>query len=85
VTMVAKAVEAVGDDPAKIAEYLHDQTFDLPGYSFKMGWTPWGELATAQPMFSIASAGPAPAGVNEAGTWYPQKLLLPDPLEPYSP
>jgi branched-chain amino acid transport system substrate-binding protein len=85
VTMVAKAAEAVGDDPAKIAEYLHGQTFDLPGYSFKMGWTPWGELATAQPMFSVASAGPAPAGVNEAGTWYPQKLLLPDPLEPYSP
>jgi branched-chain amino acid transport system substrate-binding protein len=85
VTMVAKAVEAVGDDPAKIAEWLHGQTFDLPGYSFKMGWTPWGELATAQPLFSIASAGPAPAGVNEAGTWYPQKLLLSAPLTPYSP
>jgi hypothetical protein len=50
-----------------------------------MGWTAWGELATAQPLFTIASAGPAPAGVNEAGTWYPQKLLLPDPLPPYSP
>jgi branched-chain amino acid transport system substrate-binding protein len=85
VTMVAQAVEAVGDDPKAIATYLHDQTFDLPGYSFKMGWTPWGELATAQPLFSIASAGPAPTGVNEAGTWYPEKLLLPDPLPPYSP
>jgi branched-chain amino acid transport system substrate-binding protein len=85
VTMVAKAVGEVGDDRAAIAEYLHGQTFDLPGYSFKMGWTPWGELATAQPLFSIASAGPAPEGVNEAGTWYPEKLILPDPLPPYSP
>jgi branched-chain amino acid transport system substrate-binding protein len=85
VTMVAQAVGEVGDDPAKIAEYLHGQTFDLPGYSFKMGWTDWGELATAQPLFSIASEGPAPEGVNEAGTWYPEKLLLPEPLEPYSP
>jgi branched-chain amino acid transport system substrate-binding protein len=85
VTMVAQAVGEVGDDPAKVAEYLHGQTFDLPGYSFKMGWTDWGELATAQPLFSIAGQGPAPEGVNEAGTWYPEKLLLPEPLEPYSP
>jgi branched-chain amino acid transport system substrate-binding protein len=85
VTMVAKAVGAVGDDPAKIAEYLHGQTFDLAGYSFKMGWTAWGELATAQPLFSVLSAGPAPAGVNEAGTWYPEKLLLPEPLTPFAP
>jgi branched-chain amino acid transport system substrate-binding protein len=85
VKMVAQAVGAVGDDPEKIATYLHGQTFDLPGYSFKVGWTPWGELATAQPLFTIASAGPAPAGVNDAGTWYPEKLLLPEPLAPYSP
>jgi branched-chain amino acid transport system substrate-binding protein len=85
VTMVAKAVSAVGDDPKAIADYLHGQTFDLPGYAFKMGWTEWGELATAQPVFSIASAGPAPEGVNEAGTWYPEKLLSPEPLEPFSP
>jgi branched-chain amino acid transport system substrate-binding protein len=85
VKMVAQAVGAVGDDPKAIATYLHGQTFDLPGYSFKMGWTAWGELATAQPLFTIASAGPAPAGVNDAGTWYPEKLLLPDPLQPYSP
>jgi branched-chain amino acid transport system substrate-binding protein len=85
VKMVAQAVGAVGDDPKAIAAYLHGQTFDLPGYSFKMGWTAWGELATAQPVFTIAGAGPAPAGVNEAGAWYPEKLLLPDPLPPYSP
>ena len=34
VQMVAQAVEAVGDDPAAIAEYLHSETFDLPGYPF---------------------------------------------------
>ena len=51
VQMVAQAVAEVGDDPAAIAEYLHEQTFDLPGYAFEMGWTEWGELAAAQPLF----------------------------------
>lgn len=85
VTMVAEAVEAVGDDPVAIAEYLHANTFDLPGYSFEMGWTEWGELAAAQPIFTSTGAGPAPEGVNEAGDWYPETLLLPDPLTPYEP
>ncbi len=85
VTMLADAVTAVGDDPAAIAEYLHGQTYDLPGYSFQMGWTEWGELATAQPLFSILGEGPAPEGVNEAGDWYPETLLLPEPLTPYEP
>jgi branched-chain amino acid transport system substrate-binding protein len=84
VQMVAQAVEEVGD-PAAIAEYLHGETFDLPGYPFEMGWTEWGELATAQPLFSIVGEGPAPEGVNEAGDWYPETLLLPEPLEPYEP
>jgi branched-chain amino acid transport system substrate-binding protein len=85
VTMLADAATAVGDDPAAIAEYLHGQTYDLPGYSFQMGWTEWGELATAQPLFSILGPGPAPEGVNEAGDWYPETLLLPEPLTPYEP
>ena len=85
VTMVAEAVTEVGDDPVAIAEYLHDNTFDLPGYPFEMGWTEWGELATAQPLFSIIGEGPAPEGVNEAGDWYPETLILPEPLEPYEP
>ena len=42
VTMVAAAVEAVGDDPKAIAEWLHTQKFDLPGYAFPMSWTAWG-------------------------------------------
>ena len=85
VTMVAQAVEEVGDDPTAIAEYLHEQTFDLPGYAFEMGWTEWGELATAQPLFTVIGEGPAPEGVNEGGDWYPETLILPDPLEPYEP
>jgi branched-chain amino acid transport system substrate-binding protein len=85
VTMLAEAVGEVGDDPVAIAEYLHGATFDLEGYSFQMGWTEWGELATAQPLFSILGAGPAPEGVNEDGDWYPETLLLPEPLEPYVP
>ena len=55
VTMVAEAVAEVGDDPAAIAEYLHGQTFDLPGYAFEVGWTEWGELATAQPLFASSA------------------------------
>jgi branched-chain amino acid transport system substrate-binding protein len=85
VTMVAQAVEEVGDDPAAIAEYLHGETFDLEGYPFEMGWTEWGELATAQPLFTVIGEGPAPEGVNEGGDWYPETLILPDPLEPYEP
>jgi branched-chain amino acid transport system substrate-binding protein len=85
VAMVAQAVEEVGDDPTAIAEYLHEQTFDLPGYSFEMGWTEWGELASAQPLFTVIGEGPAPEGVNEGGDWYPETLILPDPLEPYEP
>jgi len=85
VTMVAEAVGEVGDDPVAIAEYLHANTFDLPGYPFEMGWTEWGEMATAQPLFAVIGEGPAPEGVNEAGDWYPEVLIRPEPLEPYEP
>jgi branched-chain amino acid transport system substrate-binding protein len=85
VQMVAQAVEEVGDDPEAIAEYLHEQTFDLPGYAFEMGWTEWGELANAQPLMSVIGEGPAPEGVNEAGEWYPETLLLAEPIEPFEP
>jgi branched-chain amino acid transport system substrate-binding protein len=85
VTMVADAVANVGDDPTAIAEYLHGQTYDLPGYAFEMGWTEWGELATAQPIFTVIGEGPAPEGVNEAGDWYPETLSQSEPLEPYMP
>lgn len=85
VQMIAQAVDAVGDDRAAIAEYLHGETFDLPGYPFELSWTEWGEIAAAQPLFSVIGAGPAPEGVNEAGEWYPETLILPEPLEPYQP
>ena len=85
VTMIAEAIEKIGDDPAAIGEWLHTQEFDLPGYPFPLSWTEWGEMAAAQPLFSIAGEGPAPEGVNEAGDWYPETLLLPTPLTPYDP
>jgi branched-chain amino acid transport system substrate-binding protein len=85
VQMVAQAVGEVGDDPVDIAEHLHGETFDLPGYPFEVGWTEWGELASAQPLFNVIGEGPAPEGVNDEGEWYPETLILPDPLEPYEP
>ena len=85
VQMVAQAVEEVGDDPVAIAEYLHSETFDLPAYPYDMSWTEWGEMAAAQPVFSVIGPGPAPEGLNEAGEWYPETLILSDPLEPYVP
>ncbi|MEM7273070.1 MAG: ABC transporter substrate-binding protein [Actinomycetota bacterium] len=85
VTMIAAAIEAVGDDPVAMAEWLHTQSFDLPGYAFPMSWTEWGELAEAAPIFSVLGPGPAPEGVNEAGDWYPETLIRPEPLTPYEP
>ncbi len=85
VTMVAEAVAAVGTDPVAISEWLHGQTFDLPGYSFEMGWTEWGELAKAEIMFTTTRGTGAPAGTNAGGEWYPEKLILSEPLIPFFP
>ncbi len=85
VKMVAEAVGKVGDDPAAIAKYLHENAFDIPGYSFQMKWTEWGELADAKIAFDVLSRGPAPDGVNKAGTWYPKRLLVSEALTPYQP
>ncbi len=85
VQVVAEAVGEVGDDPVAVSEYLHSNTFDLPGYSFEMEWTEWGELANAQIAFDIISQGPAPEGVNEGGEWFVDRLLVSEPLEPYQP
>ncbi len=85
VTMVADAIANVGPDPVAIAEYLHGQTYDLPGYSFQMAWTEWGELAKAQPTFVIMRDSGAPAGVNDSGDWWPELLIRSEPLEPYAP
>jgi branched-chain amino acid transport system substrate-binding protein len=85
VTMVAEAVGEVGDDPVAIAEYLHANSFELPGYAHTMSWTEWGELAESRPIFTIISEGPAPEGLNEAGDWWFELLTHSDPLEPYVP
>jgi len=85
VQMVAEAVEQVGDDPVAIAQYLHDNEFNMPGYAHPLSWTEWGELAESQPIFTIISEGPAPEGLNEAGDWWFELLSQSDPLEPYEP
>lgn len=85
VTMVAEAVGAVGDDPVSIAEYMHENTFDLEGYAHPVSWTEWGELAEAQPIFFRITEGPAPEGLNETGDWWMEVLTQSDPLEPYMP
>lgn len=85
VQMVAQAVGEVGDDPAAIAEYLHANEFNMPGYAHPLSWTEWGELAEAQPIFTMISAGPAPEGLNEAGDWWFELLSQSNPLVPYEP
>jgi branched-chain amino acid transport system substrate-binding protein len=85
VKMVAESVGKVGDSPEAIAKHLHESTFTIPGYSFQMRWTEWGELANAQIAFDLIGRGPAPEGVNKAGTWYPERLLISEPLQPFQP
>ena len=85
VMMVAQAVEAVGDDPTAIAEYIHANTFDMPGYAHPLSWTEWGELAQSQPILFQFVEGPAPEGLNEAGDWWLEFLSQSEPLEPFEP
>lgn len=85
VTMVAEAVAEVGDDPTAVAQYLHDNEFELPGYAFTMSWTEYGEMAEATPPLSIIRSQSPPEGVNPGADWWPEVLLVPEPLEPYVP
>jgi branched-chain amino acid transport system substrate-binding protein len=82
---IAEAVGAVGDDPVAVAEYMHANTFDIPGYSFPLSWTEWGELASAQVTFIVIREQEPPEGVSPGADWYPELLILSDPLEPYVP
>jgi branched-chain amino acid transport system substrate-binding protein len=85
VQALAETITEVGDDPVAIAEHLHANSFSTPAMPYDLAWTEWGELAAAQPVFAIIGEGPAPEGVNEAGDWYPETLILSDPLTPYEP
>jgi len=85
VKMVAQAVGAVGDDPTAIAQYIHSTTFNEPGYAHPLSWTAWGELAASAPIFYQIDAGPAPDGLNKAGTWWLKLLSHSAPLTPYEP
>ena len=85
VHIVAQAVGAVGTNRAKIAKYVHAHTFDIPGYTFPLRWTAWGEMAAPRIAFDILTKGPAPKGTNTAGTWYPKQLQLGKALTPYKP
>jgi branched-chain amino acid transport system substrate-binding protein len=86
VKIVAAAVASVGDDPQKIATYVHAHTFDIPGYAFPLKWTAWGELAAPRIAFDILTKGPTPqAGLNTGGDWWPRELSLSKPLTPYRP
>ncbi len=85
VKIVAQAVGAVGDDPTAIAQYVHSNTFNMPGYAHPLSWTAWGELAASAPIFYQITAGPAPAGLNKAGTWWVKVLSHSAPLTPFKP
>jgi branched-chain amino acid transport system substrate-binding protein len=85
VQIVVRAVKAVGADPVAIAEYVHANTFSMPGYAHPLSWTEWGELAESAPIFFQISEGPAPEGLNEAGDWWLELLSHSAPLEPYEP
>ena len=75
----------MGANPKKIATYVHAHTFTVPGYTFRLSWTKWGELAHPRIAFDLLTSGPAPAGTNTGGTWYPKQLSLSNPLTPYRP
>ncbi|MFV1962620.1 MAG: ABC transporter substrate-binding protein [Acidimicrobiia bacterium] len=85
VNAIAEAVGEVGDDPKAVAEYLHANSFDIPGYSFPLSWTEWGEIAEAQPTFVVIREMEPPEGVSPGANWYPELLILSDPLEPFVP
>ena len=85
VQIVARAVKAVGDDRTAIAEYVHANQFEMPGYAHPLSWTEWGELASSAPIFFRISEGPAPEGLNEAGDWWLELLTHSAPLTPYEP
>jgi branched-chain amino acid transport system substrate-binding protein len=86
VKIVAEAIRNVGDNPERIAAYVHTHTFNIPGYAFRLRWTEWGELSGATVQFAVLTSGPAPErGLNTGGNWWPRVLFKSQPLPPYRP
>jgi branched-chain amino acid transport system substrate-binding protein len=86
VKIIAQAIGAVGTDPAKIAAYVHAHTFTIPGYTFPLKWTAWGEIAAPRIAFDIITKGPPPdPALNTAGSWWPRQVSLSKALTPYRP
>ncbi|MGH2913971.1 MAG: ABC transporter substrate-binding protein [Solirubrobacteraceae bacterium] len=85
VHVLADAIDAVGADPAKVAAYLHAHSFTIPGFTYPLKWTSWGELADAKLAIDELGNGPAPAGLNTAGTWFPKQLFISSTLTPLRP
>ena len=85
VMMVAEAVENGATDGTGVADYIRGASFDMPGYSHTLSWTEFGELAESRPTLSIIREQSPPDGVNPGATWYPEVVLIADPVEPYQP
>jgi branched-chain amino acid transport system substrate-binding protein len=87
VKIVAQAIQNVGTSPQAIAAYVHRTTFNIPGYAWRLRWTPWGEMIGAQPQFSILTRGAPPeAGLNTASSpFWPRVVFKSPPLPPYRP
>jgi ABC-type branched-subunit amino acid transport system substrate-binding protein len=86
VKIVAEAIRNVGDDPQKIAAYVHGHTFNIPGYAWPLRWPAWGEMVGVRVQFAVLTKGPPPEkGLNTAGSWWPRVLSKSQPLTPYRP
>jgi branched-chain amino acid transport system substrate-binding protein len=86
VRIVAEAIRNVGDNPQRIAAYVHRNTFNIPGYAWPLRWTAWGEMVGARVQFAILTRGPPPErGLNIGASWWPRVLHRSQPLTPYRP
>jgi branched-chain amino acid transport system substrate-binding protein len=86
VKILAEAISKVGDNPQRIATYVHANTFNIPGYAFPLKWTAWGEIVGPTVQFAVLTKGPPPGpGLNVGGSWWPRVLFKSQPLTPYRP
>jgi branched-chain amino acid transport system substrate-binding protein len=86
VKIVAEAISKVGTNRARIATYVRTHTFNIPGYSFPLRWTTWGEIRGPRITFAVLTKGPPPGrGLNTGGNWWPRVLSRSQPLTPYRP